>query len=210
MRVAFVLLFLFAAMPAYAGDQVARFDIRIFGIRLGELLLGGAENRHSYATRSHMRTTGLVAVLARIRVDLRARGRRAGGHYRPALYEENMDTGREERINRLEFAGHDALDPATAVWLGMRDRPLAQGCAQDFDLFDGTRRQHLRVREVARDDGQVICAGTLERLSGYSPADMAEARSFAIRATFAIRGQMLRLQRLRAGTVHGTVSFHRR
>ena len=209
--VLFCAVTLATAPVAQADETHARFGVYLFGIKLGEYRLAGEQNARSYATASRFATTGIVAAVADVRFAFNAQGRVLGGRLRPGQYREDMNTGRDARETTLAFpAAGGQVDPATALFLAMRDRPLTESCAMDLRIFDGKRVMHLSAHETGRGDSTLTCAGHLQRISGYSAEEMAESTGFSVSVTLASSGGLWRVQTMKAGTIHGTVSVRRR
>jgi len=206
----FCLSTVFAGLRGNAEEFDSRFGVYMLGFKLGEFHLAGGENGSSYATDSNFKTTGIVAAVASVRFDFTANGHARRGGLAPSHYSENMHTGRERRVTNVTFPSPGILlDPATALFVGLRDRPLSEGCAQDFEVFDGRRTMRLAVRETARNGTEVICAGQLIRVSGYSDEEMAESSGFPIHVIFQAVGNLLQAQNLKAGSIHGNVTLKR-
>lgn len=106
--------------------------------------------------------------------------------------------------------GAGRMDPVSALWIGLRDRPAGADCAMDVRLFDGVKEQRVRLAETARDANSVTCAGQMERLAGYTRAELAEATHFPLSVTFVFDGERLRADRAVVGTIHGRVVLLRR
>lgn len=192
MRLCLVLLALIFARPATA--EVLRFEVRGWGIPIGEMVL--ADNGAN-ATGA-FRTTGLAGAVAKVRFDMQ----RSGTLYRAALH-----TGRRDRKDQVAIPTTDRrLDPLSALLRALRPPDGAAGCALQAVVFDGRRALRLELTQ----DGPTRCRGTLTRQSGYSAEELAEARAFPIEIQYHTRAGALVAHKARVGTVHGKVTLIRR
>lgn len=188
------LIFLFLLWTGPAAAQELSFDIRMAGLTIGRLEL----THHQNGASGVFQTTGLAGMLAKVRFSLQRRG---------AEYHAKLHTGRKARQDIARFAaGSDKTDPASALWAVLRDRPVAQGCAAQHVIFDGTRTLTLTLKQ----NGAHRCSGQLVRRSGYTADEIAQAQAFPITLWLAPRGNLFSIQKAHVGTIHGKVILHRR
>ncbi|RME14890.1 MAG: DUF3108 domain-containing protein [Alphaproteobacteria bacterium] len=200
------------AGAAAADSEELRFSVRLGGVTIGELVLAINTGAGVYAAKGVFHTTGLAGLLARVRFTMTARGQGAPPRAVPEHYSEDMDTGRRVSSSSLSFPpGSGRLDPLTAMLSILRNRPASQGCSFAARTFDGQRVMGAQVRpgSGAHETG-LTCEGRLERLSGYGPDELAEAKGFDFSVHFVPDGALLRVDRARTETVHGTVTLVRR
>jgi hypothetical protein len=103
------------------------------------------------------------------------------------------------------------VDPLTAMYAFLRDRPAAAACNQRLVLFDGERRSQLALGPPRPADGGISCDGEYRRLEGFSAEDMAERTRFP----FSLRlepaaGDLLRVTEVRMQTLFGPAVMARR
>lgn len=212
-----------------ARAQDVTFDVTLAGVRVAEMTVDGKTADGRYGVAVTIRSEGLAGVVKRIRFESRADGRVASGGFVPARYREQADTGRRQSQVEMVYDGgvprvvtytsprpDDAdlldpatqggtLDPATALFAGLRDLSAGQGCTTEFTVFDGRRRA---VYSLAGDG--TTCTGSYRRVAGYSPAEMAERSSFAIEVTYALAGARLQVVAASVQTIYGKVRLNRR
>jgi len=199
------------AFPAAAETQT--FQVRLAGLPVGELVLAVNENGQAYAASGLLRTTGLVGLLAKVRFEMRARGRgQLPDPVAVTSYSEDLDTGyRASQVN-LAFGGGDRrVDPLTAILAGLVDRAPGTGCHFDRATWDGVRSMRVTIGAGGAADGNaLVCSGVAIRLSGYSAEEMAEAVRFPFTVRFADAGDALQATRADIRTIHGPVTLVRR
>lgn len=213
--------------------QEAQFDVTLQGLRVAEMSVTGTVTDGRYAVAVMIRSDGLAGIVKRVRFAAQSDGRVTDGPGRggfaPARYSEQADTGRRQSQVEIVYDGDvpqvltyssprpdgpdlldpatqgDTLDPATALFAGLRDLPAGQGCAVDFAVFDGRRRSAYALS----GDG-VTCTGTYRRVAGYTPEEMAERSRFPIEVTYAPEGDRMRVVAATVQTIYGKVRLKRR
>lgn len=217
--------------PGVAWAQDATFDVTLAGVRVAEMTVAGRQAAGRYAVSVMIRSDGLAGVVRRIRFASRAEGRITGdgAEIVPEFYSETADTGRRQSQVEMVFdAGvpqvltytsprpdgpelvdpatqGGALDPATALFAGLRDRPAGQGCRAAFAVFDGRRRA-----DYALSGKGATCTGTYRRIAGYTPEEMAERSSFPLEVIYEPQGDVLRVVEASVQTIYGKVRLKRR
>jgi len=186
-------LALACASPAAVAAEVMAFDVSLAGLPVARLTVSGAAG-----------PAGPV----------------------PERYAEDVDTGRRQSRTDLAWQGGlvtagagagwpapvpaaGAVDPLTALFFGLRDRPAAGLCRYRARTFDGTRRAEVALAPVA--GAPDACRGSFRRLSGYTAAEMAERRTFAFILRYApAPGGRMRAVRIEAQTIYGQAVLERR
>lgn len=212
-----------------AAAQDATFDVTLAGVRVAEMTVAGQETAGRYGVAVTIRSDGLAGVVKRIRFESRSEGRVARTGLVPEGYREKADTGRRqsqvdivydagvpevvtytsprpedaERVDPATQGG--ALDPATALFAGLRDLPAGQGCAVAFRVFDGRRS----AAYAASGTGPV-CTATYRRVAGYSPEEMAERQIFPLELVYEAQGDVMRVVEASVQTIYGKVRLKRR
>jgi len=203
-------LALAVAAPALGESLSSTFSVRLFGAPVGRMVVAANADGRAYAAKGEFRTTGLIGLLARVRFTMSARGKGTPLDMRPQSYSEDLDTGFRTSATSLTFGtGEARIDPLTGLVAALVDRPVAVGCAFDGQTFDGTRTMQVRIREAGESADGLTCAGQLQRLSGYTAEEMAQAMAFPFTLQFAEAGDWLVVRRAEVTTIHGQVALVR-
>ena len=227
------------AAPAFADTRSSgTFDLDIRGFRAGILQFSGTTSASGYAVTGKLESTGIAAMIRKIRFDAAASGRLASGRWSPARYDEQADTGKRQSQSRMEYHGGiptemikdsregrpnyvdpatqgGTVDPLTALYATLRDVPADQACNLKLVMFDGARRSQitLSAAETAGETaGETItCAGEYRRLAGFSDKEMAEKQRFPFRLTYGpAEGDMVRVVSVSMDSLYGRASLTRR
>lgn len=217
-----------AVTAGLAAAEQAQFDVTLKGLRVAELVLTDSMADGRYRVQVTIRSDGVAGIVRRVRFQAQSDGAVANG-FTPQSYTETADTGRRQSRVEMVFDGGvprvvtyasprpdgpelldpasqgGTLDPATALFAGLRDRPVGQGCAEDHAVFDGRRRSSY----VLTGSG-MTCTGTYRRIAGYTPAEMAERTQFAIEVTYATEGDVMRVVEASVQTIYGKMRLKRR
>lgn len=223
------------ALPAAAQTDEAAFDLLVLGIKAATVSFSAQQDSASYAVTGRVQTTGLAALVKRLRYEGAATGAVAKGRFRPASYSESADTGRRQSDASLTYAKGvptvtaysppseatpddvdpasmaGSVDPLTALYATMRSVDAGDECNLSLDLFDGKRASQLRVgKPVAVADG-VTCDGAYIRVQGFTTKEMAKQPRFPFTLTYAPSetGQM-RVVGVVSETIYGKVTLKRR
>ena len=194
--------------PALPAAEL-RFDVELRGLRAGVLTLRSERAGQSYAAAARLETTGVAALLRRLRFDAGVQGHVEGDRLVPRRYHEDVDTGRRESRTVMEYARGvprvisaepertpepwhldpagqgGTLDPLSVIASVLADVPPARACRLALDLFDGRRRGQVVLAPAGAEGERVVCAGEFRRVAGYSDEEMAEASAFPFRLTYA-------------------------
>lgn len=199
-----------ATAPALGESLSSTFSVRLYGAPVGRMVVAANADGSAYSAKGEFRTTGLVGLLARVRFTMSARGQGTPLDMRPKSYREDLDTGFRTSATSLTFGAGDArIDPLTGLVAALVDRPVAEGCSYDGKTWDGTRTMRVRIREAGESADGLTCAGQLQRLSGYTAEEMAEAIAFHFTLQFAAAGDWLVVRRAEVTTIHGQVALVR-
>ena len=154
------LVFFSCGTGALANSTSDEFDVHVKGFKAGRLSLTTRTKGTAYAARILLRTTGLAAKILRYSFEATVRGRSDNGHNRPDYYSEKSDTGKRQTDKTISYVNglanvtqsksrkphwlrpkgqRNRLDPLTATYELLRNRPKATLCQQSFKLFDGAR-----------------------------------------------------------------------
>lgn len=234
-RIAFVLLSLplIGAHPARAADTDLLFDVRAWGVKVGEFRVSGKDRADQYTVKAGFETTGLVKQLGRIWFTMSVKGRKSGDTFTPIRYTEQVQTGRRTSSAQLDYATGfpvltggklgtedaevldataqtDTVDPLSAMFIALRDQPRAGLCKLDQAIFDGARRT-IAFMTARKDDGdRVICTGQFRRLGGYSAKQLRQGRDSSYELTYVPAGSVMQVQEARVTSSRGTAILTRR
>ena len=224
-----------AAAALSDGRDEAVFDLVVLGLPAGQLTVAASVNEGGYAAAARLRSSGVAALVRRLRFDASVQGYVEAGRLVPARYSEDVNTGRRESRTVMEYTRGvprvismepereprphhldpatqgGTLDPMTALFRVLRDVPPAEACRLTLDLFDGRRRAQVAMVERRERGDEVICAGEFRRIAGYSERELSEARRFPFRMHYRDNGDgMLRMVRLDAESQMGSARLMRR
>lgn len=201
------------ATPALA--EPVQFDLVLKGLRAGTLAYdGSAVPGGTYAVRGQLKTSGLAAMLRKVRYDAVAKGQlTAKGTFVPMSYTEKADTGRRQSESVMAYvrgvpqvtsynpprAPRDydvdpgtqggTVDPLTAMFATLRDVDPGQECQVSLKMFDGRRASQIATSTPQARGDKVVCAGEYRRIAGFSAEDMAEKARFPFTLTYAPNGE---------------------
>jgi len=217
---------------AQAQDTRATFDLRLLGLKLGEMQIVGRVARGHYTAASSFRSTGVAGALARARFTARSSGRAAPSGLAPRRYSEDVDTGRRQSSARMTYQGgtprviggtlasetdrldpkdeRGTLDPMTALFSALRTQPRDGLCDLRATVFDGARRSGFAFTDrQAGAQGQITCSGTYRRLKGFSASELRRQTVFPFAITYAPRGGLMRAETMEMQSSYGKVTLSR-
>lgn len=217
-----------AAQPV---SDIGRFDVYFAGLKAGDVQYGMTIEGGQYAATGRVKSSGLIAAIADFRFRADVRGRVTGDSFQPLLYTESSDTGRRKSDKEIAWTGGipalvksedpddhwadparqgDALDPLTAFWQVLRDRPGDALCTDNITYFDGERRLRLLTAKPKRAGGEVTCRGTYIREGGFSDKAMREGREFPFDIAYRPDGELWEVSRIEVRTLRGRAVLIRR
>lgn len=236
-RVALLCCALAVAPAAAVADQTdnAMFDLTIKGFRAGALSFDGTETAGVYAVTGKLQSSGLMALVKKIRFDASASGTVRRGIFTPDRYEEKADTGQRQSESVMDYkdgvpqvkvynpprppreAAVDpatqggTVDPLTALYAVLRDVPLDQACTTKVRMFDGRHSSQLALAPARVTGDKITCDGEYRRLAGFSDKEMAEKTQFPFRLTYEPAGNgMVRVVSVSMDSLYGKASLKRR
>ncbi len=223
------------AIPAAAeGVSSGTFDLEIKGFRAGVLQFNGTSNGTSYSVAGRLESTGIAAMVRKIRFDAKASGRFSTGRWSPSRYEEQADTGKRQSQSRMEYHGgvptemikesregrpnyvdpatqSGTVDPLTALYATLRDVAPADACNLKLVMFDGARRSQITLAAAEQTGDSLTCAGEYRRLAGFSDQEMAEKQRFPFRLTYGPgEAGIVRVVEVTMDSLYGRASLTRR
>ena len=222
------------ANAAPAEDARAAFSVRLLGLPVGKMQFAAREDASAYAVNGAFQTSG-VGRIVDAGFRLSAQGRVADGRLAPTAYDEQIDTGSRRSTVQLRYKSGvpritggsavaevandpDALDPATqggtvdpltALWGALRDRPADGICRYDVVIFDGQRRARLAMTSRSEAGGRVTCSGAYTRLQGFSASEMKRQTVYPFAITYAPVGALMQAQTLSVRSSFGTAEMTR-
>lgn len=225
-------LWLAAGTSALGGDTVqSRYDVRLIGAKVGEMVMASTETTTQYSTRARFRTTGAFATLSQARFDISSSGRRSGDRFMPTRYHEITSEGRHSTNVKISYSSgiatdisgdtggrvppvdpremRGALDPLTVVHAALRRQPVADACSLDVDVYDGQRHARLTLTDRQESDKGITCSGRYHRIAGYSSKSKTNT-SVSLSVFYTEEAQELVAQTITVRTKYGKVTLHRR
>ncbi|MBE3637889.1 DUF3108 domain-containing protein [Mangrovicoccus algicola] len=221
------------AGPAMA--ETGTFDLRLGPVPAGTLAYSAEERGGRYAASGAVRSGGLAGLFVDAAIDATARGRSEGNDYRPDSFSSTTSEDGDTETLTFRYANgvpqvsrdpapskppkHAAppeaqggtVDPMTAAFAILRDRPADQACDLRIEMYDGRRRTDLRlVGGTATGDGGLSCRGEYRRVAGFSQKELAEKPVWPFSVTYAPAGAALRVTELAIPTSFGTLRMVRR
>lgn len=223
------------AQPAAAETEHAGvFDVYVRGVKAGMLAFSGVENDAAYSAVGYVKSTGLLAVIAKIRYDARSKGRRKGAKLIPSSYFEQT-SGSRNNESILTYRGgtplvkkytpprepapwdvppatqSGTLDPMSVLYSTLKDVPGDAVCNSDIRMFDGRRASRVTLTgKVGEGDG-FTCQGEYRRIKGWHPEELAEKSRFPFSLTYAKVGDDLyRVTQVTTDTTVGRATLKRR
>lgn len=216
-------------------DQ-AVYGIYLLGFKVGVLEFQGQADESRYSASGVIRSTGLVAAIAKVRYEAATTGRVSGGRLVPQTYREKADTGTRQSQAVMRYRrgvpqvkeydspqgrrSDHAVDPATqggtydpmtAVYSVFRDVPPDELCNRTIHTFDGQRRGEVTLSEPRVSGDKATCKGVYRRVAGFSAKEMAEKRRFPFDLTFIrLDNGWWRLKRITTETTFGRATISRR
>ncbi|MFD0858571.1 DUF3108 domain-containing protein [Roseovarius aquimarinus] len=222
-----------AVAPAEETRQV--WDVRLLGLPVGKMQFAAREASGGYAVRGTFRTGGVGSIVD-AGFDLSAAGRLRGGALAPSRYDERIDTGSRSSTVELRYAGGvpriaggtvaeevaadpEALDPAqqggtvdplTALWGVLRDRPADSVCRNDVSIFDGQRRSRITMTgREAGENGATTCTGAYTRVAGFSASEMKRQSVYPFAVSYMPAGGAMRATALHVRSSYGAAEMTR-
>ncbi|SDL22192.1 DUF3108 domain-containing protein [Aliiruegeria lutimaris] len=197
MRLLPVLALALACATAAAAEE-GRFAVSIAGFGAGTISFQGSEANGRYEASGQVASKGLASRLYPAQISVAVRGGVSGNRYAPAHYKETaIRKGKTKHAtfryanatpevtknppdkNRKSYHAEakdqkGTVDPMTAAFAILRDRPADLACNLDISPFDGRERTRIRMRGGTRKGDQLTCPGTYSRIDGFSDREMAE------------------------------------
>lgn len=220
-----------AATPAQSG--LARtYDLTLAGVFLGTISLRAEQEGDAYEAFGVVTPSALVGALTRYAFDGRAVGRiDADGRVTPVSFTADSTSPRATRRTEIEWRDGapvrvsvepprrrqadlanvvGALDPVSAGFALLRDAAPEQICASEVEVFDGSRRSRLVLREPVEAAGGFTCEGLYARIEGEENT-LAVDDETPFTVTFLPNGEgEVRLERIETRTRFGLAVISRR
>ncbi len=235
-RVAWTLAFVLCLpVPAKAQTDTGDFDLLVRGIKAATVSFSGQQDGTAYGVTGRVQTTGLAALIKRLRYEGAATGNLAKGRFRPATYTESADTGRRQSDATLAYANgvpnviayspivepepgdvdpatmRGTVDPLTALYATMRAVDAGDECNLTLDLFDGKRASTLQIGAPLAVGDTVTCVGAYIRVQGFTAKEMAKQQQFPFTLTYAPAGTgQMQVVQVISETIYGKVTLKRR
>lgn len=220
---------------AQAADRSVAFDVSARGLSLGTLQVVANEKGSNYGARVVMRGGGLVSALVKFAFDGSAKGSvTADGQVVPTAYDGTRVLRKDDRRTQMSLSGgritghkqtppiprrpfdvtHSSLrgvvDPVSATYALIMDRPVGQACGRRLDIFDGTRQFRITVGERKASGSGWQCSGVYLRVAGYPPGKMAEQTRFPFTIFYDEVDGMMKVREFRTDSIVGNAVARRR
>jgi len=214
------------------GSTAATYDVRLLGVKVGQMAMAGRVKKNAYVVKSEFSTKGLVGTMARASFDLQSRGRVKNDAFQPTYYSEDINTGRRQSSARLvytngvpEVAGgtlaaeddlldprteKGTLDPLSGMFFAMRDQHPDEVCKVGVTVFDGARRSRFEMTERIETDTGFHCTGAYRRIAGFSDRELKRQTVFPVAVDYRFKGEVLQAVRVEVRSVYGKAVLVRR
>ena len=215
-----------------AASDLATFDFYVSGIHVGKMSLATTQTPTAYTSKSRIEAAGMVGLLLTFFYDGQSSGQiAADGTVVPVRFEAHSKTPRTDRRSAIDWqdgtpvkvsvnpprkkapdpaeqAG--TLDPVSAGFAILRDRPRDQLCDKTLMVFDGSRLSRLRLDPAKDRDGAITCAGNYARVEGEAHT-LSSQREFPFQLVFSQQPNGDgRLERIETDTSFGRAVLERR
>ncbi len=212
------------------GDTSASYNVTVAGIRAGRMDLSSSVNGTSYAASMNLRSTGLLAALAKYKFKASSRGTLSGAQgFRPSKYTENSDTGKRTNNVSITYSSgvpkpsktapapalkgstqKGTVDPMAAIFAVFRDRAKGDLCKTNLKIYDGKRRTGIRLSPGKITSKSATCNGTFKRLGGFTASKMQEGSSFPLTINYTFTNGVYQVKSVTVKSARGRATFSRR
>ena len=215
-----------------AAAEAAVFDFYVSGINVGKMSLDTSQTGTSYSSRSRIEAAGVLGMLLTFYYDGQASGQiKADGSVVPSRFEAHSKTPRSDRRSSIDWKGGapvkvsvdpprkhppdptkqaGTLDPISAGFAILRDRPADDLCDKTLMVYDGSRVSRLRL-DPEKDAGDTItCVGNYARIEGEAHT-LSGQREFPFTLIFSKQPNGIgRLEKIQTDTSFGRAVLERR
>jgi hypothetical protein len=217
-----------------SGGTRGNYDVRLLGLPVGKMQFASRDDDRAYAFTGAFNTRG-VGRIVDAGFRLSAQGRLSKGRLRPTTNDEQIDTGSRRSTVQMRYSGSipritsgsvvaevaddpnalnpaaqgGTVDPLTALWGVLRDRPDAGLCQYDVAIFDGQRQSRLAMTARNEAGGRVTCTGAYTRLKGFSASELKRQTVYPFTVTYAPSGALMQAQSLSVRSTYGTAEMTR-
>jgi len=218
---------LIAGLGAAPVPAAERWDVWFAGLRIGEVRLEVEDAPDGWRATAEMKAAPVFDLFAPASGRAEARGLRAGGAVKPALFEAEGRFGDGvQRVTMRHAEGappaveaEPALrlrdyDPAPATLVGAMDPltavPGGDPCGRSLKVWDTRRRFDLALAPgTVERDGRLRCEGAYVRVAGFKAKHMA-LPPHRFTTWWRIDGDRPRLERALSMTGWGAATLLRR
>ena len=194
-----------------SGEEIrelrVRYEVQVLGGKIGELRFAGVSDGESYAATAIAFSTGLVKVLANIRIEGRVRGWVTEQGLKPFRYKGTRT--RKERVSAKVIEYEDGVpvsvesdpprplaegltqeilattvDPVTLLYLAFEPTPVSELCNNEFFVFDGGRMARVALGAAAIKNNAAVCDGNYTRMYGYSASEMSKDNALGFKVRY--------------------------
>ena len=212
------------------------YEVQALGGKIGELRFAGVSDGVSYAATAVAFSTGLVKVLANIRIEGKIRGWVTEEGWKPFRYQGTRT--RKDRVSKRVINYRDGapasiesdpprsldegltqevlastIDPVTLLYFAFQAKPVSELCNNEFFVFDGGRMARVALGEAVVKNSTAVCEGDYTRMFGYSVSEMSKdnALRFTVEYSRDKSGEdLFVLRSFETKTSYGTLSVVKR
>ena len=230
--VALAAVLLASSGAARAESELATFDFYVSGLHVGNMSLATTKTATAYTSKSRIEAAGLIGVLLTFSYDGQSSGQIApDGSIVPVRFEARSIAPGKDRTSQIDWKNGapvnvsvvpprkkapdpskqaGTLDPISAGFAILRDRPSDDLCDKTLMVFDGSRVSRLRL-DPPQDEGDTItCVGNYARIEGEAHT-LSSQREFPFLLVFSKQPNGDgRLERIQTDTNFGRAVLERR
>ena len=207
-RVVFFLALMGLLAPLSAANaqiDQRRYDVRIAGFPIGQVNYDVKVTGRKYELQGFLGSTGFFGSFINTRYSGAVIGSLGKNRLAPRIFRGRFERGRQYATVDIEFAGNrpvkverfparpaqpydidqrsvsDVIDPISALYFLMRDRPQKGLCQQNFMIFEGNRTARIVVQDDPGSEDGLTCLGAYIRVGGFTDAQLEDRKSFPFR-----------------------------
>ncbi len=232
LRAVTLALALFAGAEARAASEDATFNFYVSGISVGKMSLDTTQTPTTYTAKSRIEAAGVIGMLLTFFYDGQSSGQiKADGTIVPSKFQARSKTPRTDRTSSIDWKNGapvnvsvipprktspdpakqaGTLDPISAGFAILRDRPRDELCDKTLMVYDGSRLSRLRLDPETDAGDTITCVGNYARIEGEAHT-LSNQREFPFTLVFSKQPDgMGRLEKIQTDTGFGRAVLERR
>jgi len=227
--------FLLSHSAAEAQIDQRRYDVRIAGFPIGQVNYDVKVTGSKYELQGFLGSTGFFGSFINTRYSGAVIGSLTRSTLKPRIFRGRFERGRQFATVDIEFAGNrpvkvtrfparpaqpydidpksvsGVIDPISALYFLMRDRPAKALCKQDFMIFEGNRTARIIVQDDPKSEDGMTCLGAYIRVGGFTDAQLEDRTQFPFRLYYVpTQSGNFTVSRFVATTIFGNATAVRR